>query len=53
MKAQELKKLVTEFSEFIDEDFENIEGKMREFWATRFGCNNEVRESELLDFFKS
>ena len=40
MNTSELKKLADQFSEFIGEDFENIEGKVREFWFATFGCNN-------------
>ena len=48
MKTSELKKLAVQLSEFIGEDFENIEGKVREFWFATFGCNNAEREAELL-----
>ena len=53
MNTSELKKLADQFSEFIGEDFENIEGKVREFWFATFGCNNAEREAELLDYWKA
>ena len=53
MKNQELKKLASEFSEFISETGStNIEAKMREFWFTTFSCNNAEREAELLQYWK-
>ena len=53
MKNSELKKLAAQFSVFIGEDFENIEGKMREFWFATFACNNAAREAELLEYWKA
>lgn len=56
MKTKELKKLAaqfTEFIEFIDVNFENIEGKMSEFWFAKFGVNNKEREIELLEYWKA
>ena len=53
MKNSELKKLAAQFSGFIGEDFENIEGKMREFWFATFACNNAEREAELLEYWKA
>ena len=50
MKAS-IKQLASKFSEFIGEDLENTEGKMREFYATTFRCNNSEIESEILDYW--
>lgn len=50
MKAS-IKQLSSQFSKFIGEDFENIEGKMSEFYAATFGCNNSSIESELLAYW--
>jgi len=52
MKNKELKKLAAQFSKYIGEDFENIEGKIREFWFATFRCNNAEREAELLEYWK-
>ena len=53
MKTKELKKLAAQFTEFIDVNFENIEGKMSEFWFAKFGVNNKEREIELLEYWKA
>jgi hypothetical protein len=50
MKTKKIKQLSEQFSEFI-EDYENIEGEMSSFWFATFGCNNQQRESELLEYW--
>ena len=54
MKTKELKKLSSEFSEFLSESGStNIEGVMSEFWSAKFGVNNKEREAELLEYWNT
>ena len=54
MKTKELKKLSSEFSEFLSESGStNIEGVMSEFWSAKFGVNNKEREAELLEYWRA
>ena len=54
MKTKELKKLSSEFSEFLAESSgnTNIECVISEFWSAKFGVTNKEREEELLQYWK-
>jgi len=54
METTELKKLSSEFSEFLSESGNtDIESVMSEFWSAKFGVNNEQRELELLEYWRN
>lgn len=51
MKKSTLKNLALEFSNFLGEDCTNLESRIREFYFSKYGCNNSERENELLDYY--
>jgi hypothetical protein len=53
MKKSELKKLSKSFMDFVIETEKEPSQAIREFWAATFGCNNESRENELLEYWKA
>jgi len=54
MKTKELKKLPSEFSEFLSESGStNTKGVMSEFWSAKFGVKNKEREAKLLEYWKA
>lgn len=53
MKTKKLKKLSSEFSEFLAESGStDTESVMGEFWSAKFGVSNKERETELLNYWK-
>ena len=51
MKTRELKVLASEFSDFLGDNCEHLEIKISEFWASKFNCNNNIRQAELLQYW--
>jgi len=53
MRKQELKRLAKQFSTFMEYSGSYPAQSVREFWAATFGCNNEEREAELLEYWRN
>lgn len=51
MKKAQLKKLSLEFADFLAADVELIDSKIKEFYFSKYGCNNSTREEEILNYY--